>query len=389
VFSDGTKNNPASAATVEIQPGTAFFITNAVSSPGNFVVRQQDKSATSNINVYSPVTQQPQLYTSLYFYDTEHGRRIADANLAMFDSSYSAGIDDYDALHMTNMDEDIALMRNGQKLSIERRPLIVASDTLFLFMQHMLSQSYEWQFNGNGLFDPSLTAVLVDNYLGTQTSIDLTNPAVIPFTVNTSIAGSKASNRFYIVFGKGRPLPVTLSSIRAYQHNTGINVDWSVSQQLNMDKYEVEKSLTGINFNTSGTIAATSTTGSENYSWFDATPNIGANFYRIKMIDNNGVYTYSQVVKVVIARNEAISIYPNPVTGNTITLQMTNMDKGTYNITLTNKLGQLIYSKQLSHQGGSATQTLELTQKLPQGIYQLRVDGQARGFTIQVMGVDN
>jgi hypothetical protein len=95
-------------------------------------------------------------------------------------------------------------------------------------------------------------------------------------------------------------------------------------------------------------------------------------------------------VKVIISKGPpSITVYPNPVTGNTITLQMTNIDMGIYTVSLTNKLGQLVYSKEISHGGGSATQTLELTQKLAQGTYQLSVKGEGGNFTMQVIVGDN
>ena len=256
----------------------------------------------------------------------------------------------------------------------------------------MRTSDYQWEIRGNGAFDPSLTAELVDNYTGTRTPIDLSSNTTITFNVNTAIAGSKATNRFYIVFNPTAPLPVTLNNIRAYEvppsggRGSGINVDWSVSQQINMDRYEVERSLTGANFNRSATVAATATNGAANYTWFDANPNQGANFYRIKMIDRNGAHGYSQVVKVVIGKGApAITVYPNPITGNTVTLQLTNLDKGSYTVSLINKLGQEVYNSKISHAGGSATQSIELDRKLAQGTYQVKVTGDGGTFTMQVI----
>ena len=51
------------------------------------------------------------------------------------------------------------------------------------------------------------------------------------------------------------------------------------------------------------------------------------------------------------------------------------MHKGTYTITLTNKLGQQIMKKVIEHAGGSASETIESSKVLAAGVYQLRLKG--------------
>jgi len=387
VTSTGITSPGTSAATTQIQSGEAFFLTvkSGAANPSTFTVKEQHKGTVNNLGVFRPMAQQPKINALLYLNDAVLGRRNADGAVAIYDDSYNSSIDGNDALQFSNMDEDIAFIRNGQKLSIETRPLIIANDTLFVFMQRMKSMNYQWEINSSA-FDPSLTAELVDNYTGIRTLLDLGGTTTINFNVNTAIAGSKATNRFYIVFHPAAPLPVTLSNIKAYQHSAGINVDWSVNQQSNMDRYEVERSLTGANFLSSGTVAASAISGVASYTWFDANPNIGVNFYRIKMTDKNGAYSYSQVVKVIIGRKvPSITIYPNPVIGNIITLQLTNLDKGTYSVSIINNVGQEVYSNKIIHGGGSSAQTIEIDRKLAHGTYQLKLVGEQKSFTTQVM----
>ena len=82
-----------------------------------------------------------------------------------------------------------------------------------------------------------------------------------------------------------------------------------------MDKYVVERSATGANFTTIGSVASRGNSAVEvTYNLFDATPLNGANYYRIKMLDKNGQFTYSRVVRVNLGSGKpAISVYPNPV----------------------------------------------------------------------------
>jgi hypothetical protein len=367
---------PATNATNEIQSGLAFFLTTkpGVSTP-TFTVREQDKSTNNNIDVFAPTSQQAILNSSLYYFDYEHGNmRIADGAVAVF-GNYSAGIDGNDALQMSNTYEDIAFLRGGKKLAIETRPVITGMDTLFIFTTRMKTQGYEWRMNTDGMFDPMLTAVLVDRYTGSRSAIDLVNPTIISFNCDVSIPASVATNRFYIVFNQPAGLlPITFKSVKAYEYNRGVKVDW-ILNAVDADRYEVERSVTGADFTKTASIQSSRNGNSETgYSWFDIAPNKGVNFYRIKVIDKAGQISYSKVVMVTLGRTApGIAVYPNPVTSTTVTYVLQNVKRGTYPVTITNKLGQVIYSAALNYQENNRQQEIHLAKSTPAGTYRLKV----------------
>ena len=104
---------------------------------------------------------------------------------------------------------------------------------------------------------------------------------------------------------------------------------------------------------------------------------MGNNFYRIKGIDRAGNFKYSPVVKVLFGKDEAgIVIYPNPINGNSFSIDLNNMAKGMYSISLINNLGQQVYSTEVLHDGGLATRTITWPPALPQGVYQLALKGE-------------
>ena len=144
-----------------------------------------------------------------------------------------------------------------------------------------------------------------------------------------------------------------------------------------MDHYEVERSAEGTVFSRQNTTAAIgNSTVPVNYSWFDANPQTGNNYYRVKAIDKNGLTKYSAIVKVTIGKGEpAIVVYPNPVNGNTISLKLTNMDKGSYTVNLYNNLGQKVFGTTLQHSGGTATKTIVL-EHIANGAYELLLTGE-------------
>ncbi len=182
-------------------------------------------------------------------------------------------------------------------------------------------------------------------------------------------------------------LPVTLTNVKAYQANAGVQIDWTTQQESNIEKYEVEKSNNAQQFSYLASVPAKGNSSVIlKYNLFDPNPFAGVNFYRIKTIDKSGQATYSEVIKLNISRGVTLlTVYPNPVKGNTIVLQMNNLQKGNYNITLSNKIGQTIITKVIAHAGGSATQTIEPGKVLAAGVYQLRLTGGGINIIRQVI----
>lgn len=127
--------------------------------------------------------------------------QIIDGIVAAFDKSYSADVDNYDAVKFYNVGESIAFMRNGTSLSIERRPTVTGSDVLNINLAG-LKANVPYQFEISPSFNSTvLTAFLIDNYLKTTTPVDLNKTTTVNFTINSD-AASTGANRFYISFAK-------------------------------------------------------------------------------------------------------------------------------------------------------------------------------------------
>ena len=181
-------------------------------------------------------------------------------------------------------------------------------------------------------------------------------------------------------------IPVTLTDIKAIQKNAGVQVEWTAQQEINIDMYEVERSQNGQQFTKLGTVTATGNSSVvTNYKLFDPNPYKGVSFYRIKIIET-GQLKYSRIARVNITdkKENTMSIYPNPIVGNNIVLQM-NLQKGKYTLYLTNNLGQQLVTKQLDHSGGSVTEIMEPANGLAKGVYQLKLSGSGINILRQVI----
>jgi hypothetical protein len=184
------------------------------------------------------------------------------------------------------------------------------------------------------------------------------------------------------VFKYASALPTTITSLQAFQKNTSIQVEWNTKNETNLSSYEVEKSSNGSSFSKAGTVIAK---GLSTYNWLDASPTNGSNYYRLNMMDKDGSFKYSSIVNVKIGgiRN-VFTIAGNPIKNNSLILQMENVDKGSYSLSIYNNAGQLMTNRTIIHEGGSATQTVHLN-NVPAGAYQLNIVGSNTKATKTIM----
>lgn len=221
-------------------------------------------------------------------------------------------------------------------------------------------------------FSTTLQPWAQDRYTGAELPIVINNTdsTYLYFTV-TADASSNRPDRFIVVFKSLNTTPVKFTNVKATQQSGAVAVEWKVENEVNVKTYEVEKSADGIHFTKVGSIIAD---GKVAYNWLDITPNSGNTYYRIRMVDKAGAVSFSEIVLIKTGTGIAeIGVYPNPVVGGVIGLQLTNMPKGNYGIRVINTIGQTIFKKTVQHLGGNSTETLSLGRNIVNGLYKLEV----------------
>ena len=380
-----------SAQTKDIQSSQAFFVQTNANGPASITFSESSKSGYNNNSVFRastgnrPMAIEPGLLrTTLYLLNADNSTILADGTFAQFDDRFSSKVDWDDALKFGNTNENLSIIRNNISLTAERRPALGLNDTVYFKLSTTTQRNYQFVFDVNNMQQPAMVGFLMDSYLGTSSSINLNGTTKVNFTINAA-AASAATNRFKIIFKTAAVLPVTFTNINAHQHNNDIAVEWKVENELNMVKYDVEKSKDGIQF---ANVNTTNVNGNNNnynaYNWLDVKAVQGNNFYRIKSYDASGEVNYSSIVKVTMASGTSgFSIYPNPINGNTINLVMNNQPPGMYQLQLTNAIGEVVFAKSIQNTRGNSVQTLSTTAKLPSGIYQLEIIGQNNNHDTQ------
>jgi len=134
-------------------------------------------------------------------------------------------------------------------------------------------------------------------------------------------ANTPGFSNFYLHFGS-TPLVAELGDITAVNVGNRNRVDWNTLTEQNGDRFEVERSTNGADFTKIGAVSGKGRAAA--YSFWDNEPVTGVNYYRLKMVDVSGDYAYSQIVTATVraANSFGIEAYPNPVTNNTVTINV-------------------------------------------------------------------
>jgi hypothetical protein len=170
-------------------------------------------------------------------------------------------------------------------------------------------------------------------------------------------------------------LPVTLTKWSGVYKNNKTYLSWQGENSINFSHFVVERSSDGAHFSPLGQVATVSSTAfSEHYSFEDALPVDGLNYYRLKMVDIDGQYSYSGVL--IIRTNGSgiqITATPNPFTEHVvITIQSTTNE--TANLRVFNSAGKLVWRKTTYVNAGTNVQYYNDLQSLTPGVYIIKVN---------------
>jgi photosystem II stability/assembly factor-like uncharacterized protein len=171
------------------------------------------------------------------------------------------------------------------------------------------------------------------------------------------------------------PLPITLTDL-GVEYRDGVAIlKWKTLTESKTSRFDVERGFNGTEFNKIGQVNAVgNSTSAQQYKFEDSAPLNGINFYRLKIIDIDGKFSYSIIVSIRIDNQEkSFTVYPNPVSGKTISIHLDNLVRGAYRIDLFAPSGQLVYKKNIIYEGGSLSETLILPSTLSKGLYNLRL----------------
>ncbi len=179
--------------------------------------------------------------------------------------------------------------------------------------------------------------------------------------------GVTGFSTFYITAEGSTPLPVRLADFSARKLENTALLSWQTTTEANSERFDIEHASDGRNWITIGSVASERENNVlQSYRYVHQNPSAGLNYYRLKMVDLDGTFAYSEMASVKLGTgNLEVSLYPNPASEN-LTISAGEPIEG-YEIV--NALGQVLGKGMLT--GRIARQVP--VKHLPAGMYHVRV----------------
>jgi uncharacterized protein len=233
--------------------------------------------------------------------------------------------------------------------------------------------------NGTGLPESYTGAPSIIN----PTDADIVyNTAAARWEISFDVTGFSG----FFVQTSSPVLPLTLLSWSAQNIGANVKAQWKSVHERNHAYYEIEYSIDGRNFMSIGQQNASGNGVEKNYQFTHLNAaNISKKiFYRLKMVANNGSFSYSNIIiiRFTDAGVTISDVYPNPSKGliNVVSTGGLTINKPVQ-LRVSDASGRLILTKQISSDG---SHTIDLN-KAPNGIYLLQAvfaDGSQQQFKI-------
>jgi len=113
------------------------------------------------------------------------------------------------------------------------------------------------------------------------------------------------------------PLPIKLLTFEGDQCNDGICLRWATGSEENFDKFIVERSTDGLNYDSVGFVRGAGDSKVQlDYQFRDSAPTLGKNYFRLKSLDNDLSFEYSHVILIDFLGDKNIVVFPNPIQQN-------------------------------------------------------------------------
>jgi hypothetical protein len=189
----------------------------------------------------------------------------------------------------------------------------------------------------SGIIDIPWTAPMAATgditFYGVGNAVDGTGNTLFDNAVTTNLTITNA------------PVPITLISFTGKAENEFVQLQWQTAQEINNKYFTIEHSIDGVNFNKVENVESKGNTSNGfSYMYNHKLALQGINFYRLKQVDVDGSFTYSNIVLV---KNNAkkISIFTNPVSNEIVLTNAEIENYTTYKIV--NTSGKIMISNTL------------------------------------------
>lgn len=164
-------------------------------------------------------------------------------------------------------------------------------------------------------------------------------------------------------------LPVTITEFNALKVSTGINIYWATAFENNFDHFELERSADGFNFETIAFINASGRL-THTYSFLDQTTNTGTVYYRLKNVDMDATFNWSEIISIELSDLVHFTVFPNPAASADLFVRANNAEGQILQVLIYDYTGKEYFSDTFVYE---FPVRLDITKDITPGIYIIEV----------------
>ena len=176
-------------------------------------------------------------------------------------------------------------------------------------------------------------------------------------------------------FNPGIVLAVTVSPLTGI-FKEGVSIlSWNTTLETNLHNFDIERSSNGVDFTTISSVRAFGNSSTYiHYGYNDKLPMAGTNFYRLRIIDANGSYKFSNIIVLnALVRGISITdVYPNPFMDK-IQMHIVTENVQPIEVSIVDYVGRTLRVEHYTSQQGTNNITLGHLAGLQKGIYMVTI----------------
>jgi hypothetical protein len=161
-------------------------------------------------------------------------------------------------------------------------------------------------------------------------------------------------------------VPVKWASFSGHQVNEAVELNWATTEEVGVREFQVERFSLAHGYQPIGAVKANGEAGS--YRFIDRHPLTGANLYRIRQVDEDNAFSFSEIVEVSFTPRFSVVLYPNPMREGSRLVMAGEPATGT--LLVLDPAGRVISSREFT----DATELEIQRAGLPAGVYFARLD---------------
>jgi hypothetical protein len=226
--------------------------------------------------------------------------------------------------------------------------------------------------------------ILFDSRSIASTSVGVQQIALPSPNDAVMLAAKEAAGCYNAVFSVQSliaPLAVKLLSFSGNLNNNKVVLSWSIASNETTDRFDVERSVDGLNFTTAALVFTSEKSGTESYKFYENIPVTGKIYYRLKMYDKNQTFSYSKIIVLQTGSvgKKQIKIIGNPV-ADKLTFSFQSDVTGNAEIKAMDMSGKVLIKQKAAVYAGLNVISLPLTESFSKGAYVVEVSTPAENF---------